>query len=426
MGAGPPPSCRACRRARPPPRIGPAQPGGRPVLGGYQGDGTPCGCWLAKNPAGWAATLVHAVPGPAAGGRRQRPGGRRPRPTSWLWDVGLRARWASVRWWASGDHAADVGGSAEATPTWPHHTETEPAGRPRAVAGRRGRRRRQTTPPSTPCSSSWAPGAEGHRAARRNGCTDGADHTMDDRTRRSRSACLLPDVLGTYSDSGNATVLAQRLRLARAITAEILRCTAGQAPPTAWRHLPARRRRGHRAAVRGPAGCAATAPLCRAMEEGGCVTLAVVRRACRSSGTRWPTAPAASPPASALPRHHHATEAAPRPSATSSPSASCPGVGQLCGFENHRGRDPRLGRDARPARPRSSSGVGKRQPAVRPRQATEGRALSDRIIGTYLHGPRNWPRNPRAGRPHPPPGRPAPSCRRWSSPTRQRYGIRYL
>ncbi|MCD2195202.1 glutamine amidotransferase [Actinomycetospora endophytica] len=44
-------------------------------------------------------------------------------------------------------------------------------------------------------------------------------------------AVLLPDVLGTYSDAGNAVVLAQRLRW-RGVAAEIVDVTAGTVPPT--------------------------------------------------------------------------------------------------------------------------------------------------------------------------------------------------
>lgn len=47
-----------------------------------------------------------------------------------------------------------------------------------------------------------------------------------------RIALLLPDVLGTYSDSGNATVLAQRLRW-RGQPAEVLHVAAETTPPTA-------------------------------------------------------------------------------------------------------------------------------------------------------------------------------------------------
>jgi CobQ-like glutamine amidotransferase family enzyme len=46
-----------------------------------------------------------------------------------------------------------------------------------------------------------------------------------------RIALLLPDVLGTYSDRGNATVLAQRLRW-RGIPAEVVEVLADTVPPT--------------------------------------------------------------------------------------------------------------------------------------------------------------------------------------------------
>ncbi|MDQ2706174.1 MAG: glutamine amidotransferase [Actinomycetota bacterium] len=42
---------------------------------------------------------------------------------------------------------------------------------------------------------------------------------------------LLPDVLGTYSDAGNATVLSQRLRW-RGIHTEVMVCTVDKEPPT--------------------------------------------------------------------------------------------------------------------------------------------------------------------------------------------------
>jgi hypothetical protein len=42
---------------------------------------------------------------------------------------------------------------------------------------------------------------------------------------------LLPDVLGTYSDAGNATVLAQRLTW-RGIPVEVISCDGGSTPPT--------------------------------------------------------------------------------------------------------------------------------------------------------------------------------------------------
>ncbi len=48
---------------------------------------------------------------------------------------------------------------------------------------------------------------------------------------RVEIAILLPDVLGTYSDAGNATVLAQRLAW-RGIDARVIAVTASDAPPT--------------------------------------------------------------------------------------------------------------------------------------------------------------------------------------------------
>ncbi|MDT7668983.1 MAG: hypothetical protein QOC74_1766, partial [Pseudonocardiales bacterium] len=59
------------------------------------------------------------------------------------------------------------------------------------------------------------------------------------------------------------------------------------------------------------------------------------------------------------------------------------GVGQLCGFENHRGATS-LGRDARPLG-QVVDGIGNGATPFG-RAAVEG-VLSERIIGTYLHGP---------------------------------------
>ncbi|HWN34309.1 MAG TPA: glutamine amidotransferase [Pseudonocardia sp.] len=189
---------------------------------------------------------------------------------------------------------------------------------------------------------------------------------------------LLPDVLGTYSDSGNATVLAQRLRW-RGIAAEVLRCTASQAPPTGCdiyllgggedtaQLFAASWLRSHRA-------------LCQAMDRGG-VTLAVCAGLQILGHTMADSAGRESPGVGLLdvitrPRRRRAI-------GNIVTECFLPGVGQLCGFENHRGATT-LGRDARPLG-QVVSGVGN---GSRPfgQQATEG-ALSDRIIGTYLHGP---------------------------------------
>jgi CobQ-like glutamine amidotransferase family enzyme len=189
---------------------------------------------------------------------------------------------------------------------------------------------------------------------------------------------LLPDVLGTYSDSGNATVLAQRLRW-RGIAAEIVRCTAGQDPPTGCdiyllgggedtaQLFAASWLRSHRS-------------LCQAMERGG-VTLAVCAGLQILGHTMADSTGRESPGVGLL-------DVSTRPRrrrAIGNIVTECflPGVGQLCGFENHRGATT-IGRDARPLG-QVVSGVGN---GSRPfgQQATEG-VLSDRIIGTYLHGP---------------------------------------
>ncbi|MDT7556014.1 MAG: hypothetical protein QOF38_564 [Pseudonocardiales bacterium] len=189
---------------------------------------------------------------------------------------------------------------------------------------------------------------------------------------------LLPDVLGTYSDSGNATVLAQRLRW-RGIPAEVLRCTAGQDPPTGCdiyllgggedtaQLFAASWLRSHRA-------------LCRAMERGG-VTLAVcaglqILGHTMADGTGRDHPGAGLLDITTRPRRRRAI-------GNIVTDCHLPGVGQLCGFENHRGATT-LGRDARPLG-QVVDGIGNGATPFG-RAAVEG-VLSERIIGTYLHGP---------------------------------------
>jgi lipid II isoglutaminyl synthase (glutamine-hydrolysing) len=189
---------------------------------------------------------------------------------------------------------------------------------------------------------------------------------------------LLPDVLGTYSDSGNATVLAQRLRW-RGMSAEVLRCTAGQAPPTGCdiyllgggedtaQLFAASWLRSHRA-------------LCHALESSGvtlavCAGLQILGRTMADSDGREHSG-AGLLDITTRPRRRRAT-------GNIVTDCYLPGVGQLCGFENHRGATT-LGPGVRPLG-QVVSGVGNGE---RPfaRAAGEG-ALSERIIGTYLHGP---------------------------------------
>lgn len=189
---------------------------------------------------------------------------------------------------------------------------------------------------------------------------------------------LLPDVLGTYSDAGNATVLAQRLRW-RGMAAEIRPITARDVPATS-------------AAVYLLGGGEDTAqqfaadwlrrhgPLCRALETSA-VTLAV----CAGLQILGQSLTSAS-------GHHYpglglldiATVAG-HQRAVGEVISTCavPGVGSLTGFENHRGVTT-LGPGINPlGRVITGTGNGTRDGT---RQRTEG-VLTDRIIGTYLHGP---------------------------------------
>jgi lipid II isoglutaminyl synthase (glutamine-hydrolysing) len=189
---------------------------------------------------------------------------------------------------------------------------------------------------------------------------------------------LLPDVLGTYADSGNATVLAQRLRW-RGIRARIVECTAEREPPTTCdiyllgggedvaQLFAASWLRRHRA-------------LCGAIES-SCVTLAVCaglqimgNSMIDQDGTEHPGAGLLD--ITTKPRRHRAT-------GHIVTDCHLPGVGRLVGFENHRGGTS-LGPGAQPLG-EVVSGVGNGAGATG-RRSSEG-ARGGRIIGTYLHGP---------------------------------------
>jgi len=190
---------------------------------------------------------------------------------------------------------------------------------------------------------------------------------------------LLPDVLGTYSDAGNATILAQRLRW-RGIAAEIRTITVRDVPPTSC-------------AVYLLGGGEDTAQLfaadwlrrheqLRRTLETSAVTLAVCaglqilgRSMSDAKGQHYPglgllditTAPG---------RHRAVGEVV----------ATCavPGVGSLTGFENHRGVTT-LGPGIAPLG-RVIAGTGNGTGEGTTRHRGEG-VLTERIIGTYLHGP---------------------------------------
>lgn len=190
---------------------------------------------------------------------------------------------------------------------------------------------------------------------------------------------LLPDVLGTYSDAGNATILAQRLRW-RGIPAEIQTITARDEPPTSC-------------AVYLLGGGEDTAQLFaadwlrrhselrRAMETSA-VTLAVCAGLQILGQSMTDTR-----------GKHYAglglldiTTAPGRRRSVGEVISTCaiPGVGPLTGFENHRGITT-LG-PGTTALGRVVTGTGNGTTEAATRHRSEG-VLTERVIGTYLHGP---------------------------------------
>lgn len=160
---------------------------------------------LAKNPAGWqealsmvdkrAAGVVISVNG-------QVPDGE---DLSWLWDVRFE-HFEQTEVVAAGERGTDLAvrlGYAGSSTPW--CTTPSPRSR-RAHPG--GLRLSPITPRSSSCNERW-------RAV--------ADSTV-------RIGLVLPDVMGTYGDGGNALVLRQRLLL-RGIPAEIVEITLADPVP---------------------------------------------------------------------------------------------------------------------------------------------------------------------------------------------------
>jgi hypothetical protein len=189
-----------------------------------------------------------------------------------------------------------------------------------------------------------------------------------------RIGALLPDLLGVYSDRGNVTVLAQRLRW-RGIPVEVRSVTADAAPPVdcdlyvigggedAAQVAAADWLRAHprlRAALAGPA---TTFAVCAGVQLLGQWTQ-------DAAGHRVPGAEIL-----------ELTTSPGRRRAVGEVVSVCqlPGVGTLTGFENHRGVTS-LAPGVRPlARVVRGAGNGTRDHG-------DG-VLAGTVIGTYLHGP---------------------------------------
>jgi CobQ-like glutamine amidotransferase family enzyme len=189
---------------------------------------------------------------------------------------------------------------------------------------------------------------------------------------------LLPDVLGTYSDTGNATILAQRARW-RGIPAEICSITADTTPPTTCDVYLL-------GGGEDTAQLFATEWLGRHKELLAAITTSSMLLAVCAGLQILGEAMAD--------RSGHVSAGLGLLPLTTSPGSrrsvgevittcTIPGIGTLTGFENHMGLTsvgagtPPLGH--------VTSGVGNGTSDAAGR--TGDGAVTDRIIGTYMHGP---------------------------------------
>ncbi len=202
---------------------------------------------------------------------------------------------------------------------------------------------------------------------------------------RVEIAILLPDVLGTYSDAGNATVLAQRLAW-RGIDARVIAVTASDAPPTSCelyllgggedtaQHTAAEWLHRHPDLATTLAERAVTLAVCAGLQLLGHATTDLAGRSRPGLGLLdLTTRPGAS-----------------RQVGESVSTSALPGVGALTGFHNHRGVSL-LGSHARPLA-RTEHGPSNHpdttvEGALTPTVDLAGRGPSPGIVATYLHGP---------------------------------------
>jgi CobQ-like glutamine amidotransferase family enzyme len=196
-----------------------------------------------------------------------------------------------------------------------------------------------------------------------------------------RIAALYPDLLGTYGDGGNATVLAQRLRW-RGIPVDVVTVPAGSAPPDSCDlYLVGGGEDGPQSQA--TRDLAESRALHRAVERG-----AVVLAVCAGMqilGNRFPDAEGVDQPGLGLldcetvrvDRPRAVGELLTLPAVVTGPDGHEVALGPLTGFENHAGRTV-LGPGARPLAPvEVGEGNG---------DGAEG-LVAGRIVGTYLHGP---------------------------------------
>lgn len=201
-----------------------------------------------------------------------------------------------------------------------------------------------------------------------------------------RIVVLFPELLGTYGDGGNATVLAKRLRW-RGIDAEVVTVEAGEAVPDDGAvYLLGGGEDGPQAEAARLLG--QDGPLHRAVDAGA-VVLAVCA-GMQIAGRTFPGADGSIVDGLGLLDVETVRTGEARAVGEllvhADPSLALP---PLTGFENHGGRT-RLGPDATPLGT-VSAGVGNGSVSVVDGgPATEGAITArgaGRVVGTYLHGP---------------------------------------
>ena len=374
---------------------------------------------LAKNPAGWAEvfSMLAPPPGPVVVAINARTAdGHDP---SWLWDVAferLRGRrvvatgeryldLATRLHYAGVDHVREPGLLAALTEAGPGRVDV--VANYTAFHGYLRVSRRAGVAHQAPAAGRAAPAVDGAApaAGRAAPAVDGAAPAVDGaaparatqpgrperaRARSSRRglatctvALVYPDLLGTYGDAGNATVLAQRLRW-RGYGAEVVTVAADQAVPESCElyvvgggeDLPqalaasklAESRALHRAAASGAVVLAV------------CAGLQIL-------GESFPGADGEPVPGLGL--LPCVSRVSSRPRAVGEILVRAAGrwadLGLLTGFENH-GAVTQLSPGAEP--------VGTVCAGVGNEDGTYEGVVSGRVWGTYLHGP-VLARNPR-------------------------------
>lgn len=203
-----------------------------------------------------------------------------------------------------------------------------------------------------------------------------------------RIGVLFPDLLGTYGDGGNATVLARRLAW-RDIDVDIVTVAAGEAVPDSCDlYLVGGGEDGPQ--VQAAAELASSRALHRAVDSGA--TVLAICAGMQILGHQFPDAHGNDQPGLGLldcdtirvDRPRAVGELLTGDVAILAPDGHSFDIGILTGFENHAGRTV-PGAEARKfGRVEIGEGNG---------DGTEG-VVTGRIIGTYLHGPA-LARNPR-------------------------------